>query len=147
MDSNEYKKLKAFLDYFAKNYMNAEVVPEEQRPIAVLNSMEVKSMKTAGRALVMAIDDCIAAIDSWSPQKISEINTDLRRHGIISIYEVRLGYSKRLQRTLGRGSIKNLTEYYQIKGLVEDMIDKSDSLSLSRLTQMLGEFENNVKRE
>jgi hypothetical protein len=45
----EYAKLKDFLAFYAERYLKVESLPPETGPIACLETLEKKSMKTALR--------------------------------------------------------------------------------------------------
>jgi hypothetical protein len=140
LPDDDYQKLKAFLGYFSDRFMNASVVPLAQRPVAVLDKMEIKSMSSARKGLAMAINDCISMSDGWSAKKVFEIDADLRSLGLVTISELRLGFSKKIQGILLRDKIKSEVEFYLVKDVVDGCSGRLATPEIAKLEGLLAGY-------
>jgi hypothetical protein len=68
----------------------------------------------------MAIADCIEMTADWAPEKVAAFDAELKTHGILTLSTVRRRYSRRLHSILKRGRIRTETEYYIVRGAIED---------------------------
>jgi hypothetical protein len=136
----EYATMKAFLSFYADRYFNLETLPPEKRPIACPEVLEKKGIKTAFRGLRMAINDCVEASFHFDHIEVEKLDSELRRLGIVTLSELRMRYSKGYARIKRRGQIKNKTEYYLVRNVLDDPAEKtSDERQL--LEKMISEYE------
>jgi len=55
----EYVKMKDFLSFYAEGYLKTDGLPPDKQPMASLETLEKKNMKTAFNGLRQAINDCV----------------------------------------------------------------------------------------
>ncbi len=121
----EYVEMKAFLSLYADRYLNVEGLPPEKRPIANLEALEKKSMKTASNGLRQAINDCVEVSFHLDHKEVAKLDDQLRSRGIVTLSELRRRYSKRYAKIVKQGQIKNDTEYYLIRNVLDDPTTKT----------------------
>ena len=141
MDKREYEKLKLFLQFFADNFMNAIIIPLEERPFAVLTNLERKSKSTARKALEMGIGDCVIQTDSWSKEKILAVDKELRLLGLDSLTEIRVKYSKKIGRIISQGRIISDKEYFLIKNVVDSNGNLDGTEEQKQMQMLLSDYE------
>ena len=137
----EYAKLKDFLSFYAERYLKVESLPPEKRPIAGLEALEKRSMKTALNGLRQAINDCIAMSFHFDSTEVQKLDAELRLRGIITLSELRRRYSKSYAKILKRGLIKDETEYYLIRNILDDPTVKAPN-ERELLEKMISDYEN-----
>jgi hypothetical protein len=136
----EYATMKAFLSFYADRYSNLETIPPEMRPIACLEMLEKKGIKTALRGLRMAINDCVEASFRFDHAEVENLDSELRKLGIVTLSELRKRYSKGYAKIKKRGQIKNETEYYLVRNVLDDPTEKTpDERQL--LEKIISEYE------
>lgn len=143
--NKEYGELKKFLIYFSEKYMDLAQLPKHQRPVSILETLENKSMSMAFRGLKQAINDCVEMSKQWEYSQIQRIDNEFVQHGIITLSELRRRFSKDYSKVLTRGEISSATEYYLIKGVLEDSTSGADSDERAKLQSMLEFFEENSR--
>jgi hypothetical protein len=136
----EYATMKAFLSFYADRYFKLEGLPPELRPIACLEVLEKKGIKTALRGLRMAINDCVEASFRFDRAEVAKLDSELRKLGIVTLSELRMRYSKAYARIKKRGQIKTEDEYYLVRNVLDDPTVKiSEEREL--LEKMISEYE------
>ena len=121
----QYATMKAFLAFYADRYFDLETLPPEKRPIACLEVVEKRGMKTALRGLRMAINDCVEASLHFDHAEVTKLDSELRKRGIVTLSELRMRYSKGYARIKKRGRIKNDDEYYLVRNVLDDPTEKA----------------------
>ena len=122
----EYAGMKAFLSFYVERYfLNLESLPPAQWPIACLEALEKKGMKTALNGLRQAINDCVEMSFHFGHVEVENLDSELRTRGIITLSELRRRYSKGYAKIKKRGRIKNETEYYLIRNVLGDPTEKT----------------------
>ena len=131
---SEYVKMKAFLAFYVERYhLNLETLPPEKWPIASLEALEKKGMKTALKGLRQAINDCVERSFHFDHAEVETLDSELRKRGVITLSELRRRYSKSYAKIMERGQIKNETEYYLLRNVLFDPTEKtSDERKLLR---------------
>jgi hypothetical protein len=139
---SEYAKMKAFLAlYVERYYLNLETLPPEKWPIASLEALEKKGMKTALKALRQAINDCVESSFHFHHAEVESLDSELRKRDIVTLSELRRQYSKSYARIMKRGQIKNETEYYLLRNVLFDPTEKTpDERKL--LEQLISDYED-----
>lgn len=123
MDPDEFQRLKAFLRYILDHHVEAvREGPPEIHPVRVLESMEARAPKRAIEGLRMAINDIVEMTQAWTPAEVDRADADLKALGAATLTEVRIAFSRDLQRIERRGRIKTEVEAY----LVTNVIDSGD---------------------
>ena len=123
--NREYAELKKFLAYFADHFFNVDSLPLERRPIATLEALEKKSMKTAFDGLRQAINDCIEMSFRLDREDVAKLDRQLRTLGIVTLSELRRRYSKKYAGIIERGQIRNDSEYHLIRNVLGDPSTKA----------------------
>jgi len=123
--SSEYTTMKAFLSFYSDRYFSPENLPPEARPIACLERLEKMGMTMAGRGLRQAINDCVEASLHFDPKEVERLDSELRARGIVTLSELRRRYSKGYAKIVKRGRIKNESEYYLIRNVLDDPTEKT----------------------
>jgi hypothetical protein len=121
----EYATMRAFLSFYADRYFDLETLAPEKRPIACLEVLEKKGIATAFRGLRMAINDCVERSFHFGHVEVEKLDAELRARGIVTLSELRRRYSKAYAKIKKQGRIKNDTEYYLIRNVLDDPTEKT----------------------
>ena len=79
---SEYVKMKAFLTFYVERYhLNLETLPPEKWPIASLEALEKRGMKTALKGLRQAINDCVERSSHFDHAEVESAFGGLERAG------------------------------------------------------------------
>jgi hypothetical protein len=137
----EYEPLKAFFAAWQERFPCLTDLPAEHHPLAVLESMEQKSMSQARLGLGLAINDTLE--DSWelSPAEVTAIDLVLAGRGIITLSELRRRYSRQFQGILKRGKIRDETEYYLVTGILASFTAGATDEERMKLDEMVEAYE------
>ena len=138
---SEYAKMKAFLAFYVERYrLNLETLPPEKWPIASLEALEKKGMKTALKGLRQAINDCVERSFHFDHADVESLDSELRKRGVVTLSELRRQYSKGYARILKRSQIKTETEYYLIRNVLDDPTEKTPE-ERELLEKMISNYE------
>jgi hypothetical protein len=136
----EYGRMKEFLSFYAVRYLKIEGLPPEKQPIASLEAIEKKSMKKAINGLRKAINDCVEMSFHLNHVEVENLDSQLRSRGIVTLSELRRRYSKGYAMIVMRGQIKNETEYYLVRNVLDDPSEKAPE-ERELLEKMLSDYE------
>lgn len=137
-----YDREKAFFSYITKEILPLTGMPEEDRPIAVLERFEKLGSSVARKSLTQGIHDCLAMTATMGPEKVRALDQKLLDLGIATLSEIRYKYWKKLKSIIKRGLIKNESEYYAILCAKDYLIIADPGSDELRVVQrMLEEFE------
>jgi hypothetical protein len=125
IDRLEYARMKDFLSFYIERYRNVERLPPEDRPMAMLEATEKKSLKLAFKGLRMAINDIVEKSLHFDPAEVEKFDSELRSRGMITLSELRRRYSKKYAKIMKRGQIKDETEYYLLRNVLDDPTEKT----------------------
>ena len=140
IDPLEYTRMKDFLSFYTERYFNMEGLPPEDRPMAKLEEFEKKSLKKAFMGLRMAINDIVEDSFHFDPAKVEKMDSELRSRGLITLAELRRRYSKDYKKIITRGRIKNETEYYLLRNLLDDPTEKTPE-EREMLEKLISDYE------
>ena len=140
LSQEEYRELKDFLHFYSSRYMPTDSLPPDLRPIACLESLEGESPAKAREGLRQAVNDIVASTRCIAAAELAKIDAELRRNGIITLSGVRRRVSKDLARVLRNNKISNETEYYVVRGMVDDALD-FDQEERETMLKMIESFE------
>ena len=76
----------------------------------------------------MAIGDIVEFTSAWSASDVAACDDELSQSGLPTLSEVRVRFSKLVQRVVRRGHIKSDDEFYALRNAVEQR--DADSASL-----------------
>ena len=116
----EYSKMKEFLSFYVERYFRVEGLPPEKHPIASLEALEKMSMKKAFKGLRQSINDCVEMSSRFDHAEVEKLDSQLRGRGMVTLSELRRRYSKGYAKIMKRGQIKNETEYYLLRNVLDD---------------------------
>lgn len=134
IDQSEYNKLKFFLQYILKKFPIGDFIPEEDRPISVLERLEKQNMKLAIKGLQHAINDTMEKTKFLSIEEVRSFDRDLKHAGAYTLTEIRIKFSKDVAKIMKRGRIIDNKEYYLIKSYLEIMNQgDADRIAVERL--------------
>ena len=137
----EYEPLKAFFADWQERFPCPADLPAEHHPLAVLESMEQKSMSQARLGLGLAINDTLE--DSWdlSPAEVTAIDQNLAGRGIVTLSELRRRYSRQFKSILKRGKIRDETEYHLVAGILASFSADATDDERMTLNEMVEPYE------
>jgi hypothetical protein len=138
VDAQNYEQMKAWFALMVAETTPAELLTPETHPIAIGEAMAARSLAKARQGLTMAINDTLEMTEGWSAERVAEIDALLERHGLPSLTEVRLRFSKVIRRVVARGIIKNDVEYYAVRNAAELASDQET------LWKLLAAYEEQV---
>jgi len=139
---SEYDKLKASFKALYPLLAPDVPVPPEDHPFAVIERMEASSPARARTGLKMALHDMIEMTNGFSPDDVRKIDHILGAAGVLTLTELRLGYSRAVARVLKRGSINRSTEYYMLKGIYDSGIANDEQVA--KINSLLLDYERRV---
>jgi hypothetical protein len=140
----DYVKMKAFFSFYVgRYYSNLESLPPEKWPIACLEALEKKGMKTAFKGLRQAINDSVEMSFRFNHAEVEKLDSELRERGIVTLSEMRRLYSKGYAKIVKRGRIRNDTEYYHISNVLHDPTEKP-SEEVELLEKLITDYEKLV---
>jgi hypothetical protein len=90
-----------------------------------LEAAEKKSLKKAFQGLRMTINDIVEETFHFSPAEVEKLDSELRSRGMITLYELRRRYSKDYAKIMKRGQIRNETEFYLLRNVLDDPTEKT----------------------
>jgi hypothetical protein len=119
IDADNYNQMKAWFDRLVPETVPADLLTPEAHPIACLEQIEARWPAKARTGLAMAIGDTIEQTDGWPLEKVAAVDELLASDDLPTLTEMRVRFSKVIQRVLSRGSIKNGVEYYAARNAAE----------------------------
>jgi hypothetical protein len=140
-----YKKVFEVINQRLYKGLN-NVLPPETNPIAVLNSWEAKSKAIARRGLQAGLNDCLGSISHYPKETISDINTELEKNLLPSIYILSGIIQKTIKHVLKTKKIKNIDQYYIVKEILDDMASEISVDDRNSLSDFLRDFEYTTSR-
>jgi hypothetical protein len=115
--AEEFDAMRAWLAVVAPQVFPA-TTPETD-PLAVLDAMRARAPARARAGLAMAIGDVVEMTHSWRAGKVGPLDQRLGSQGLPSLSEIRIRFSKQVQRALRRGGIRDETEYHAVRNAAE----------------------------
>lgn len=141
LSRDEYEKLKVFLGCFYDAYKKRPHNPPEIHPLAVCAGIEKASLANAKRGLLMAINDIVEDSSDWTPEQVAEADRRLATCNAYSLTEVRRRYSRKYLQILKRGRIRNIEEYYLIKGVADGGSIEPGATEGEQIEALMADFE------
>jgi hypothetical protein len=146
MSEPEYEELKEFLSFYSQHYMAIDKLPAASRPMACLEQVEQISRSKATQGLRQAINDIIEECRHLDQRQLEQLDQQLRSHGVVTLSELRRRFARDYARISKRGVINNDTEYYLVRGIVDDSASSTSAGERVRLGDMLADYEQRVTR-
>lgn len=117
--------------------------PDHQR-IASLNNIRSENKETVDAFFKELSDEILTCTADWSTEQVAHADDVLSGKGAPTLSFVRLEQTKRIQKILERGRIRNEDEYYFVRGIVDDSgLDPALELFV-QLDELLLEFEESI---
>lgn len=134
-----YQDLKLFFRVYLDVMLDLSGLPEQQRPMFLLERDEEKGFRRARASLKMMLGDVIAQLEHAPEDEAEALAVALEAAGAPSISTVRSLVSKKAAAVLKRGVIRNEEEFY----LMKEMLDRSDLRhdDIHTIEQMIHRFE------
>ncbi|MBV6880036.1 hypothetical protein NG800_007175 [Epilithonimonas ginsengisoli] len=137
---DNYKFIFTIIWEFQVDLMNIDLNPEYS-PINILNKWEKESEAKARRGLREGLIDTLTGLKDLPNELLIELNLKLTSYKLPTI-EILTSQIKNLPaKILSRGIIKNITEYYIIKEVLDDLDYSITDTERQELTIILFEFE------
>lgn len=122
--ADNYAELKAFFAVILPmSNLSLAGLPPEHAPVAVLTTIEARSMAKARLGLGMAIGDLVESFDGASAQQIAEIDQTLKNQDLPTLSAVRARFLKKTNAIMRRGLVRNESEFYALKAVADAMPD------------------------
>ncbi|MFC5581866.1 hypothetical protein [Rhodanobacter terrae] len=88
-----------------------------------------------------AANDAIESLQSLSQQELAVLDAKLQAAGAVALAEMRRRYSRQYKGVLKRGRIRNETEFYLVKGILDSCTESLDQGEQATLSSLLLRFE------
>jgi hypothetical protein len=98
-------------------------------------------MKKALSGLRQAINDCVQMSFQFDHSEVEKLDSQLRNRGIVTLSELRRRYSKRYAKIRRNGRLKNETEYYLVRNVLDDPTPKT-SEERALLEKLIVDYES-----
>jgi hypothetical protein len=137
----EYAELNAFLDMYATHFMKIDPA-DPVHPTNVGRRMVAAIGKS--KALVglrQAVNDAVEDLQDLNHKQVEILDSALRQAGIVTLTELRRRHSRKYKAILKRGSVRNETEYYMVKAVLDDCSESLASEEMEQLGSILLAFE------
>ena len=128
IDPSEYARFRSWFSHMVPKVFSADLLTADAHPVAVLDRMAVKTPAKARGGLGMAIGDIVEFTSDWPVRAVTACDHELSRAGLPTLSEVRVRFSKIVQRVVRRGHIKSDSEFYALRNVVEQR--GADAVSL-----------------
>lgn len=108
--------------------------------------MERESKSLAKRGLKEGLRDSLTMILDIPDDSKKELNDELIKKGLPSLYQLISIIKDTPQKVLKRGKIKTLDEYYVIKEILSDLSTDISIDDRNRLESIISEFEKSYRK-
>lgn len=132
----EYSELLSFVSIFATHVWNID--PAD--PVHPANvARHIATTRGKARALIgarQAANDAIESLQSYTQRQLAALDAKLQQAGSVTLAEMRRRYSRQYKAVVKRGSIRNDTEFYLVKGIRDscaEALGKDEQATLSSL--------------
>lgn len=138
---HEYSELISFVSIFATHAWNVDPAdPVHPASVAVYIA------KNFGRAQALigvrqAANDAIESLQDFTVQQLASLEAKLKQAGSVTLAEMRRRYSRQYKAILKRGRIRNETEFYLVKGILDSCTDPLEKDEQAILFSLLLAFE------
>jgi len=140
----EYDELNAFLAHFVTKFWG--FAPDNPIHPAIVGR-EMVAQFGKSKALVglrQAINDVIEDSQDFSPAQVSQLDSELRELGIVTLSELRQRHSRQYRAIRKRGKIKDDSEFYLVKAILEETSPILEPEERESLNEMMRKFELGV---
>jgi hypothetical protein len=122
MDNLEYERLKEFFYLYLEWYVPSKYKSKnsEVSPAVFIKNLEESSLSKAKQGIRMAVNDIVESTSCWTPETVYEADDRFKNAGTLTLSEIRKRYWKGFSKAIKRGKILSESEYFLLKGIVED---------------------------
>lgn len=121
IDPSEYARLRSWLSHMVPKAFPSRLLTPQTHPIAVLDQLALKAPAKARSGLGMAISDVVEFASDWPVSEVTACDRELSQLGLPTLSQVRVRFSKLVQRVVRRGQIKSDDEFYALRNAVEHL--------------------------
>lgn len=135
-DNEEYLTLKKFVLEYSEHFTDASLIPEEQRPKALIEKMEKMvlnsevSFSLLKKSMNVTVSDYIERSENLhTAEEINKIDQHMRRTNTITLTELMRLKSRSLKKLIKKGRIDGEEEALLVKSVLDApdyMISKKD---------------------
>ncbi|WP_231734434.1 hypothetical protein [Noviluteimonas gilva] len=137
----EYAELSAFINLWSTEVWKVDPA-SESHPAHVGPRIRARFGLTQALAGArQGVNDILEGVCDIPLEGIREIDAHLRNAGVLTLTELRRRYAARYKAILKRGALRNETDYYLVKGILDDADSPIDEEERDRLGRMLIAFE------
>lgn len=145
LTADDYEKLKTFMGLYV-DWFFPKVGKPENHPLVFIADLEKTSLSNAKRGVQMAVNDILESNSYWTSDQVAAADARFTAQGSITLSEVRRKYSKKHQQVLKRGVIRNETEYYLLKGMMDNG-GSGEAAENEQMVSLLAAFEDKVRQQ
>lgn len=143
-NDTEYEALKRFLGWTYENVGFAVDAPPEVHPILVLEKAEQSGMVPRSKlkeGLKAAVRDMLEFLSRCTEEQTKVIDEALKKIGAPTLTEMRMAFSKDLNRIEKRGHIETEEEFYLVRNVLSFPMIEFNPKRANKLVEMLSKFE------
>jgi hypothetical protein len=143
VSADDYEPLKASFAWLSGHLLDGQgTMPPEQRPLAMLEDLEGRSMANARKGLGMAVGDIVEMTEGYSPAQLAAIDGQLAGAGLWTLTMVRARFGRAVRAIVKRGAIRSEQDYYALRNAVEALPDDEQAPAW----EMLAAFEEKATK-
>ncbi|MGJ7609132.1 hypothetical protein ACSFA7_32700 [Variovorax sp. LT1R20] len=137
----EFQELLAFISFYAEHVEGVRPTEGFNMETVCAGIVAQYGKSKALEGLRQAANDIIEDLSDRPADGVTALDEALSAAGLLTASEVRRRYAASYKRIVKRGSIRNDTEYYLIKGIVVDLASALSQEERSALQQLLDAYE------
>jgi hypothetical protein len=119
IETSEYEQLRLWFSFMVPKVFSSDLLTSDTDPVAVLDRMATKTPARARSGLGMAIGDVLEFTSDWPASEVATCDLKLSQEGLPTLSEMKIRFSKLVQRVVRRGRIKSDDEFYALRNAVE----------------------------
>jgi hypothetical protein len=116
----EYEELSKFISFFATHCQGIDPDWAFHPSVNLQVAEELFGKSKALEGARQAVNDALEETRRVSPEYLTRVDAALTEQGIVTLSELRRRYSRHYKAILKRGKVKDETEYYLLKGILDD---------------------------
>jgi hypothetical protein len=141
----EYQELNAFVDMYATHFRKIDPGSESHPTNVGKRIVAAVGISKALAGLRQAVNDCLEGLQDLTPMEVQQLDTALREVGIVTLTELRRRHSRKYKAVLKRGAVRDETEYYMVKAVLDERTDALSATELATLGGMLLAYETTLR--
>jgi hypothetical protein len=137
----EFQELLEFVSFYSTHVWGVDPTSSVNLATVCAGIVEQHGKSKALEGLRQAANDIIQDLSDRPADGIAALDEALRASGLLTASEVRRRYASSYKRIVKRGSIRNDTEYYLVKGIVVDHGNATSDEERAILERLLDAYE------